>query len=959
MSNKLMQVESNSNGARIRQYGSNGQSNQIFSLEAVDDSYYKVISQSANKVWEAAGGGSSDGTAIQLADWNNTDRQKWVLVDAGSGSYKLQPKYTSAYVIDVEGGNSNDGNPLSLYGPHGGDNQAFYFISVSCGNTPVCPSPRDPENPSGTVAGLNYKFYAGNSGTTNWCATSSLAGLTPSSTGNVTNFSLSPKTQNEYMGFEFSGYLDVPTEGQYTFYFLSDDAGTLYIGNQAVVTYEGCHGMDAEQTGTICLKAGRHAIKVLMAQGAGDYGLSIKWSSSGISKQDIPDSRLFRSASGATCAGTGTGLTGSYFNNFNVFGSPQYIRTDATIDFSWGNSSPVPGIINDDFSVRWEGQIEAPESGLFTFRTNNDDGTRVWINNEPVIVDWTDHGPTWKSGTIELDACQKYNIKIEYYDSGYGAQAQLFWSYGEQAEQIVPQSRLYPTVTSGCTPPTVSATQIGTSNSYQLTASCSSGSISWSHGLGTSSQVTVSPTSTTTYTATCTAGACSSSANVTVTVSGTSVCSAEYQAFYGNSSESYTYTVNVSTAGTYTVKVNYRFAEGTVATGGVKVNGGTVQTLSLPNTSGNYQDMSFTATLQAGANTFTFSGGNTGNYGTKKVCVEVGDVGCTTPADPTITPTSASYQYPGSANLTATCPSGSTLSWSHGLGGSSGVAVNVSPSSTTTYTATCTATVGSCTSSKNVTVTVTSPPASNCYEFYLASNGKRITNTNGVVKVSSQANNLTQSWKVENDGSYIKLIVQDGTNRVLGVANGGNSIGNIITLQTDNGGDHQRWTKQLVSDSNPGDKYGFIRKNSSLIIHSEPNWGDGSSDPAVPDLKLTDGSDLNVFGRNKFYQSSVGCSSNNRMGLLETVINEEFDQTLLVSPNPNEGLFHVSFYLEKGKKATLQVLDLKGRVVRSTGLVGQGQHRERFELQNAANGTYLVVLRRPDGTKTKKVVIIK
>ncbi|MDQ6482155.1 RICIN domain-containing protein [Dyadobacter sp. LHD-138] len=49
-SGKLMQPENANNGARIRQYGGNGQSNQIFRLESVSADAYRIISQSTSKV---------------------------------------------------------------------------------------------------------------------------------------------------------------------------------------------------------------------------------------------------------------------------------------------------------------------------------------------------------------------------------------------------------------------------------------------------------------------------------------------------------------------------------------------------------------------------------------------------------------------------------------------------------------------------------------------------------------------------------------------------------------------------------------------------------------------------------------------------------------------------------------------------------------------------------------------
>ncbi|GAB4031394.1 hypothetical protein GCM10028774_08850 [Spirosoma jeollabukense] len=146
----------------------------------------------------------------------------------------------------------------------------------------------------------------------------------------------------------------------------------------------------------------------------------------------------------SSSCGTGSGLTGFYTNSTDLSTNLVSIRTDAQIDFIWGNDSPIPNVVNaDGFSVRWYGQIEAPVSGNYTFKTNNDDGTRVWVNGQIIIDDWNGHAPTWQQGSIYLNAGQKYYINVVFVDYWGGAQAQLFWEYPGQTMQLVPSCRLY------------------------------------------------------------------------------------------------------------------------------------------------------------------------------------------------------------------------------------------------------------------------------------------------------------------------------------------------------------------------------------------------------------------------------------------------------------------------------------------------------------------------------------
>jgi len=49
-------------------------------------------------------------------------------------------------------------------------------------------------------------------------------------TGVISNFSLSPAQQSDYFGFKYTGYVEIPADGLYTFYTTSDDGSKLYLG---------------------------------------------------------------------------------------------------------------------------------------------------------------------------------------------------------------------------------------------------------------------------------------------------------------------------------------------------------------------------------------------------------------------------------------------------------------------------------------------------------------------------------------------------------------------------------------------------------------------------------------------------------------------------------------------------------------------------------------------------------
>jgi glucose/arabinose dehydrogenase len=152
---------------------------------------------------------------------------------------------------------------------------------------------RDPENPSNTVSGLDYSYYEGA-----WSVLPDFNSLTPIERGTVPTFDLSPRNREDDYAFRYVGYINVPADGNYTFYTRSDDGSRLYIGSTLVVNNDGLHGAQ-EASGAIGLKAGKHAVIVTFFEHLGDAVLSVSYSGPGIAKQVIPATSLFKQGTSA------------------------------------------------------------------------------------------------------------------------------------------------------------------------------------------------------------------------------------------------------------------------------------------------------------------------------------------------------------------------------------------------------------------------------------------------------------------------------------------------------------------------------------------------------------------------------------------------------------------------------------------------------------------------------------
>ena len=138
------------------------------------------------------------------------------------------------------------------------------------------------------------------------------------------------------------------------------------------------------------------------------------------------------------------------------------------MNFNWGTGSPDAALAWIPLRCAGPARCSRWSSDTYTFYATTDDGVRLWVNNQLVIDAWVDQSPTEHSGTIALVGQQRYNIKMEYYENGGGAQASLSWGSPSITKAIIPQTQLY-AVTNP--PPVVSLTAPANSSIYTASAS--------------------------------------------------------------------------------------------------------------------------------------------------------------------------------------------------------------------------------------------------------------------------------------------------------------------------------------------------------------------------------------------------------------------------------------------------------------------------------------------------------
>lgn len=133
------------------------------------------------------------------------------------------------------------------------------------------------------------------------------------------------------------------------------------------------------------------------------------------------------------------GLKAEYYSNAD-FSGKKITRMDDNVNMGTNPLRSVSGFEDNEFSVRWTGQVEPRYSGTYQFEANVQGSARVWVDHQ-LLAD-TEQGKL--SGTIQLEAGMPYDLQVEYMNTKGNSQAVLYWKSEQQAKEIVPRYQLEP-----------------------------------------------------------------------------------------------------------------------------------------------------------------------------------------------------------------------------------------------------------------------------------------------------------------------------------------------------------------------------------------------------------------------------------------------------------------------------------------------------------------------------------
>ncbi|HLY68579.1 MAG TPA: glycoside hydrolase family 3 C-terminal domain-containing protein [Puia sp.] len=145
------------------------------------------------------------------------------------------------------------------------------------------------------------------------------------------------------------------------------------------------------------------SIKILFAPGCGRYDQ--KWT-------EIPKDYLTNTNDHKT----ERGLKAEYFNNIQLKGSPDLVRTDSNVNFQWTLNAPDRSINPDFFSVRWTGKIHTAKAGHYKIGLDGNDGFRLFINNQMLIDHWKKQSYHTSLSDFFFEQNKEYDLRIEFFE---------------------------------------------------------------------------------------------------------------------------------------------------------------------------------------------------------------------------------------------------------------------------------------------------------------------------------------------------------------------------------------------------------------------------------------------------------------------------------------------------------------------------------------------------------------
>ena len=140
------------NGTAVQQNACNGDNAQIWQFTATGNGYYKVVAANDSaQGWDVNGGPSATGDGVKIIVQSNIGgtNQQWQPVWEPGDSYHLIVRHSDK-CLDVPGASTADGEQLQQFTCNGAGAQAFQIVSPTAPPPDAMPPPPPPDAMPGT-----------------------------------------------------------------------------------------------------------------------------------------------------------------------------------------------------------------------------------------------------------------------------------------------------------------------------------------------------------------------------------------------------------------------------------------------------------------------------------------------------------------------------------------------------------------------------------------------------------------------------------------------------------------------------------------------------------------------------------------------------------------------------------------------------------------------------------------
>jgi len=116
--------------------------------------------------------------------------------------------------------------------------------------------------------------------------------LEPRSVGVTDRVTVEVAPSGRGYGIAFSGYVEAPRDGIYTFTMITDDAGYLEVGGQEIIANRHSQQWGVRMSGHVALTRGHHPIEMAWQNAYGAHALLLEWTPPGGESGPIPPTYL-------------------------------------------------------------------------------------------------------------------------------------------------------------------------------------------------------------------------------------------------------------------------------------------------------------------------------------------------------------------------------------------------------------------------------------------------------------------------------------------------------------------------------------------------------------------------------------------------------------------------------------------------------------------------------------------